>query len=286
MENDLNKLCLDAKKSPITHIIIVTLLGLGIVCLPIELLFGLFIKDKVINYLVSNVIIRLIVAIFVIILAKKYGFIKPYSIKPNLKSIIFLIPAFIVAINNFPFIALSNGNMLITTNAIKLILFALYCMAISLFEEALFRGIVFPLCLYLTKKFKHSLFWAIVISSAVFSLSHIINLFYGMNFLSCLLQLGYTFLIGAMFAISLCVSKSIFVPILLHFIYDLGGLIISAKIGIGNQWDTATIVITAIIGVLTAVYMVWLTYKLSQNKSNGYMVFDIKVFDIEDKLEE
>ena len=46
-------------------------------------------------------------------------------------------------------------------------------------------------------------------------------------------------------------------PIVLHVIFDLGGLMFDLPFGIaaGNMWDTATIIITAVLGVIvTAVY--------------------------------
>ena len=69
---------------------------------------------------------------------------------------------------------------------------------------------------------------------------------------------------------SICksVTRNIFTAITLHTVYDIGGLILSDAVGIGrgNQWDTLTIVVTAIIGVLVAIYMIILAFKVDHNE--------------------
>ena len=72
-----------------------------------------------------------------------------------------------------------------------------------------------------------------------------------------LLQIGYTFLTGGLFGIVYLITKNLIFPIILHVIFDLGGLIFSAPFGIaaGNMWDVLTIIITAALSVFaTAVY--------------------------------
>ena len=49
-------------------------------------------------------------------------------------------------------------------------------------------------------------------------------------------------------------TGNIYSAILLHFIYDVGGLILDPSLNVarGNQWDSLTITITAILGVIVA----------------------------------
>jgi len=64
-----------------------------------------------------------------------------------------------------------------------------------------------------------------------------------------------------MCAISLCLTNNLIVPILLHFIYDIGGLFTSEiGVAIGNQWDTVTVIITAVLGVIVLIYMLYVVF--------------------------
>ena len=170
-----------------------------------------------------------------------------------------------VALNNAPIIGLISGKVYFSSDGLGIFLFVLYCVFVGIYEELIFRGIIFPLVLIKTRKVKYGVFIAILISSLLFAAAHLLNLLSGAGILDTLLQMGYSFLIGGMCAISLCVTKNIFVAIFLHAVYDIGGLMTDAGIGIckGNSWDTATIVITAILGVIVFAFEIILALKLN-----------------------
>lgn len=125
-------------------------------------------------------------------------------------------------------------------------------------EELCFRGVILPLCVIIFKNKKHNAILVIFTSSAIFGATHLLNLLGGASFGGVILQVGYSFLIGAMCGIVLLFSKSIFYPILLHFIFDIGGLLTSANLSVafGNQWDTLTIILTAVIGSIVAIVFI------------------------------
>ena len=59
----------------------------------------------------------------------------------------------------------------------------------------------------------------------------------------------------------------IFSAIILHTVYDIGGLILSnVGVAYGSQWDKTTIIITAVLGVLVAVYYIAIIIKTDFNK--------------------
>lgn len=266
----MNALRKDAFKSPFYHVAIIVLLALGLVSLPIDMLFNLFILDAHKAKLLGGITLRVVLSVFAVIAIKKYGFIKPFTSHDGIRAFLMVMPALVIAINNFPFSAIINDKVVFDCDAISVVLYVLYCISVGFFEELIYCGLVFPLCLYVCRHKKYSAVFAVAVSSAIFALSHIINLFSGMSVGATLLQIGYSFLIGAMCSISKCVTRNIFTAITLHTIYDIGGLLLGG-IGIasGNQWDTFTIVFTAIIGVITAIYMIILAFKVDHDEVEG-----------------
>jgi membrane protease YdiL (CAAX protease family) len=72
----------------------------------------------------------------------------------------YMIPCLLVAVNNFQFISFFNGNMSFRAgvDGTAWFLFSAYCVLTGLFEETVFRGIVFPLVAERTSKDKKGLF--------------------------------------------------------------------------------------------------------------------------------
>ena len=174
--------------------------------------------------------------------------------KPVGKSLLFLLPSLAVAINNFPLIGLATGNAYVTDPIGGVLIVVAYCLAIGMFEEFAFRGLFYLMILDGRRSSTKQIFWTTAISSAVFGLVHLVNLAIGASPGATLLQVGYSFLIGGMCAIVLLKTANIWYCVLLHFVYDLGGTIL--YLGGGVRWDTVTVIITAVLGVAVAVFMV------------------------------
>lgn len=174
--------------------------------------------------------------------------------RPIGKSLLFLLPSLAVAINNFPLIGLATGNAYVTDPIGGVLLVVAYCFAIGMFEEFAFRGLFYLMILDGRRKSTKQIFWTTTVSSAVFGLVHLVNLFIGANPGATILQVGYSFLIGGMCAIVLLKTANIWYCVLLHFVYDLGGTIL--YVGGGKRWDTVTVIITAVLGVAVTVFMV------------------------------
>lgn len=244
----------DAYKSPVWHIFIVLLFTLGLVSLPLNKLTDIFIQDKTTSSMLAISVLRLVLSGVAVIFIVKYGFFKIFKKTFNIKYYLLVIPALLVAVNNFPIIGVIKNNVTIYAGKDHLALYVFYCFSVGVYEEITFRGLIFPLCYILLKDKKHGLFFSVALSSAFFGLSHLMNLIGGQNFGATALQIGYSFLIGAMCGISMIATGNIYSAILLHFIYDVGGLILDPSLNVarGNQWDSLTITITAILGVIVA----------------------------------
>ena len=255
------KLREDGLKSPIYHAVIVILFAVGLVSLPYNKLFCSFIENPLHCHYISNALPRLIVSAIAVIFIAKYGFIKPFkSLSP--KGLLLIIPALIVCINNFPIVGVITGNVVIEdTSGITLLLYALYCLSIGIFEETVFRGIVFPLCYQKLKDKKLGLFFAVALSSAMFGATHLVNALAGMNIGLCLLQVGYSFLIGAVCGFALIVSGNIYLPILFHAVFDIGGFMLSEGLAVGTLWTVQNIIWTAVFSILMGIVIVLIFIK-------------------------
>ncbi len=267
----------DAEKAPLVHMIIVTLFAVGLTMLPVHYLFGLFIKDSVSLELLSQSVIRIVLSVVGIVYIFKYGFQRLFKGYFGVLSLVMALPALLVAVNNAPIIALANGQMQVVATPSQTALYFLFCLSVGVFEEVIFRGIIFPLSLMATKKTKFNVFWAVALSSCVFAVVHVVNLFSGSSVGAVALQVGYTFLIGAMCAISLCITGNLFVCILLHTVYDLGGMLITAKIAVGYQWNTPTIIITAVLGIIVCGYMLFIALSSKPERVNRLIYTDESV---------
>lgn len=94
---------------------------------------------------------------------------------------------------------------------------------------------------------------------------HLVNLLGGAGIGSVALQIGYSFLIGAMCAVALLITESLFVPISLHFIFNAGGLLVE-ELGAGDIVNLPTVILTLVIGVLVGTYILYAALKIGHEK--------------------
>lgn len=258
----MSKLKKDAEKYPIYHVAVILLIALGVMCLPIERLFFLFIKDGKTALYFGNAACDLTVTIAAIILIFKYGLSNSFS-KISIKGALMVLPTILVLVNNFPLISLFTGGVTITASNEKIVFYTLHCLFTAFSEQLIFTGILYPLLTWAYKKSNYKKIYALLTTAALFSLSHLVNLFGGASIAQTLMQVGYTFLTGAMFLAAYVICENIFIPVLMHFVYDFGGLMLDRTfgIGIGEYFTTLGIILTAVIGVCVGVYLTVVTLR-------------------------
>ncbi len=164
------------------------------------------------------------------------------------------LPCLAVALANFPFSALASGSAHIDAPGL-LWLFLLKCLFIAASEELLFRGLLLRLLCDALKEKPHRFVLAVTLSAAAFGLFHLFNLAEGAALPATLLQVGYTFLTGLMFACVTLKTGNIWGAIVLHFVFDAGGLIIT-DLGSGAFQDTVFWVLTAVCAAACAVHLI------------------------------
>ncbi|MBR2908092.1 MAG: CPBP family intramembrane metalloprotease [Clostridia bacterium] len=205
---------------------------------------------------------------------------------PSIKALLAVLPAVVIAVNNFPIIGLIRGSVYVDSGLPKALLLVLACLGIGFFEEVAFRGVIFPLLLTRllpamrkrTEAKKPSrlppetvaVFLAIVLTSAVFGLVHVLNLFAGGSPIAVLMQVGYSFLIGGMCAIVLLKTRCIWFPVFIHALYDLGGMLVQ-YLGGGKLWDTPTVILTVLVSVAVAIYFLVLLFRMKKDEIEGLL---------------
>ncbi len=212
-----------------------------------------------------------------------YSLLSPKGI-PNARSLLSVLPALLIAVNNFPIIGLISGSVYVDSGLPKALLLVLACIGIGFFEETAFRGVIFPLLLSrllpaVRKRAEGrkpsrvspetvAVFLAILLTSAVFGLVHALNLFIGGSPSAVIMQIGYSFLIGGMCAIVLLKTRCIWIPVFIHALYDLGGMLVE-YLGGGTLWDTPTVVLTVIVSVAVVAYFLVLLFRMKKNEIEG-----------------
>lgn len=242
-----------------TAFVILTLLIIG----AFEIFKPRFFADDTLNNITTMAITRGLGGIAFICLLIKFGYKVTNPLKkPFLKSLAFCIPAFLVSVNNFPIVGLITGNCRLECETWKVFLLLSECLAIGLFEEFAFRGVVLLTVLEKRHKTTLDMFVSILISSVIFGAVHLLNLLAGAGLGSVLLQIGYSSLIGAMCSVVLIKTHNIWLCVIIHAVFDFGGKLVP-DLGIADLiWDPITVTVTVILSLITVAYMTVAFFKI------------------------
>lgn len=250
------------------YIITVALFVLAGFCLVFfEIRQTKILSDTIANALLCNVLSRVSICalfIWIMYLNRNLGFLSLR--KGFLRQAIWTIPCFLVAIVNFPFSALISGELVLVR--MDLIgLYIVYVIAIALLEELVFRGMVIALVFdyFRYKRFRY--LSTTLVTSAFFSLIHLTNILSGVGIGSVLLQIAYSFLIGAMLTVVIFKTRNIWLCVLIHAIFNFGGLM-TLYIARGEPWDLVFWILTAVCGILCAVHVTIALYKLEKKHAS------------------
>lgn len=240
----------------------IILAALILACVAIAFARPAFTGSEVHDNILVILITRLLAGVYFLIIIKGSG-TDAFSARPAKefgKSLLLTIPAFLIALNNMPIISAIVGNCRVNDSAFWVLVFAAECLAVGLFEEAVFRGLLLPYFLRRCRTRLH-VFICVAVTSCVFGLYHLFNLLEGASFGAVIRQVGYSALIGAMCAAVMLITGNLIVPVLIHGIYNFCGMLFET-LGEGFWWDTPTIIITVALSVLTVIFYVVVFVKL------------------------
>lgn len=217
--------------------------------------------------LVYGILSRIFGAAVCMLLMKYCRFDYLFSLKGvDRSALLFVIPCLIISINNFPFVPVLSDGIAFDAKWYLVLLYVIECLFVGLFEETAFRGCVFMLMLEKRHKTRADVFFSVVFSSLVFGAIHIVNLLAGAGIVPVVLQLGYSFLIGAMCAIALLITRSIWVPVILHSLFNFAGGVIPSFLEGFKIWTKGEVILTVIVSVIVAAYVVFLFFKYDLKK--------------------
>lgn len=222
--------------------------------------------DKTLSDLIADTVPRVAVSVLLVLLIVRteYRVTLVPGVKGVPRALLWCLPCFAVAIVNFPFSALVRGTAEITRVDL-LWLFLIKCLSIAVMEELFFRALLVPFVAARIGGKYRSLF-AALLSAAAFGLVHFVNLFFGANIGGTFLQVGYTFLIGCMLAVMLFYTRNVWLCVATHFVFDIGGLIVT-DLGHGAFQDMTFWVLTAVVGVICAAYIIVMTVMLVKRQA-------------------
>jgi membrane protease YdiL (CAAX protease family) len=239
------------KPNGILYAIVVGLAALLFLEIFHEKIFG----SELMGELLYSITTRFLGSLVCILVIYKYSAKRILTTCPRGRALLFILPCMAIAVNNFPFLAYMRGDAYISGGKTEIILFAIMCIGVGLFEELAFRGCVFTLILKNRRKTVKEIFVSIALSSGIFGMIHLTNLFAGASPASVFLQIGYSFLIGGMCSMVLIKTGNIFCSAAVHAVYNFAGLIIPT-LGGGNMLNLPTVIVTALLAIAVAIYIV------------------------------
>ena len=240
------------------YLITIALVALAVTTFVLfELQGKILTTDPIVNSMLGRLIYQLSVgALFIWLIYimgdRQYLFLN----RTTKKKLLWCLPCLLVALVNFPFASLIMGEMHIVRMDL-MPLYIIYVISIAVIEEIVFRGILLFLCLDYLRNAKLKYFFAALISTTIFALFHFTNLFVGtMGILDVLLQVGYTFLIGGMFAVMMLKTNNVWLCVIIHALFDFGGLL-AFEIADGNPWENPVFwILTIACGILCAGHII------------------------------
>lgn len=223
----------------------------------IEFLTISFFDDPQISNMFADIVSRILGGIIFVFVLKIFRFNVFQRFHTSIKDVlIIVIPALLISVNNFPFIAFLNGNAEVTSSFTSVFVFAVQCFSVGLFEEMVFRGFILVILLQRFQKTKTGIFQAIMVSSAIFGSMHLLNIFTGASFGPTILQVGYSFLTGLMWSVVFVATRNLWTTIGLHAIYNFLGLIFFELGTIQGKNDIITILVTVVLSGIVALYYI------------------------------
>lgn len=181
---------------------------LFIVYLSQNILRNILVNMLAINELVATLITVMVLGALAIFLVKKDNYFKVRCTSKTCITYIIIVTLILSVINLFPF----DLSIRRTTLSVFVTMFF-----VGLMEELIFRGCIYKIC---DEKWGDQK--AVILSSVLFGLMHIINVLND-NILMVVLQMAYATCIGIVFAMLMYKKQGIILSILAHAIINITG---------------------------------------------------------------
>ncbi len=194
----------------------------------------------------AGVTVSLLISVIIgLIIMKKNGFtLAGFGFSGNEKGttnkIVWYIPLVVIEILPFAFYGFDSS-----VTGVQLVILACFTIAVGFNEEIYFRGLILK---FLEQKGSKI---AIIGSSVIFGVLHLINALNDKNTLYLILQMLFAFLVGLVLAEIVTITKSLWVPIIWHVSHDF----ISGVTG-----DSLDVKALILLGIQVAILIVYAVY--------------------------
>ncbi|GAP13387.1 CAAX protease self-immunity [Longilinea arvoryzae] len=166
------------------------------------------------------------VSVLLVILIGRLGILKDagFTGRINWRSLWVIWPIFVYCVLNGGTSPFDGTFSIDTSQPIRIVLYLLLYLSTGFFEEILFRGLILNLFLRKWGTTRGGTYLAVVVSSSIFGIAHLINLVMGRRtLLSTLPQIAYGTFFGIFFAACFLRNKSIWPVIFCHALFDMCG---------------------------------------------------------------
>lgn len=180
-------------------------------------------------------------------------FIKPAH-DTWLDKLVYVVPISLYAVRLLLFFVEEPGRLATIAKHMPHYLMILLVVVTSVFfEEYIDRGLIFGALLVYFKNHKWRVPLSILLSAAMFSLSHLMNLLH-QNAIQTLGQLIYTFGFSCLFSVLYIRSRSLLIPFATHFLFNLPSFLNDSAFS-----ATHAVALTSLIGPIILL-IIFLTY--------------------------
>lgn len=221
-----------------------------IILLIVNLPFNYLIKNESILSLINIACKILAIFIFFILIKKE----KLHKIKLNgfcSKHLLFF--PFLIACSSNIIVGLIN-NEYSDINTHNLIIDLFTCIFTAVIEELLFRELLLK-----ELNFHYNPVKSIIITSLIFGSIHLLNINSFASIPICLLQAGYTSLLGLMLGLIYLASKNIIYPIFFHFTFNFLNDSLSTNI-FNLKWNSTFFIVNISISLIILMYGIYIYY--------------------------
>lgn len=215
-----------------------------IVSFPID-----YIIKKEVYLNIIHGLIRIICSIYLFIYLKRKQVIAINNERLTKK--VFLLLPFILAIINNLILLLFVDEISLNFSLKNVVSEVIFFTGVAMLEEIVFRGVIFN---YYNKKYKNykQPLTAIIISSILFGLVHLLNIFHS-NLSLSLMQVGYSFLMGLLFAFIYAYTNNIILCGIVHFMYNFCNETLFLSL-MNNDWNIVMYGATIINIIILLIY--------------------------------
>jgi membrane protease YdiL (CAAX protease family) len=223
-----------ALEKPLLFSILLMILALFLEIVPAKYLYLPFMNEQLASYF-GEITMRGIICILLLIMLKYFGIIKMayFTVPAKWRHIWLIWPVIALILINA--LDILTGKVIINTSDNALLLtFITNSISTGFFEEILVRGSILSLLICKWGNTRKGIYLSVVCSSLIFGLAHLINLVKNPELLlATSTQIFYATFLGVLFASLLLRTRSIWLIIFSHALFNFFGSIREIAVGGG-----------------------------------------------------